>query len=222
MQNLNASIEELNKISIEMIKDVGSMLKIMLQMLKMNNFDKALYGEGKVTEEEINDYQLKIDEKCVNIIARYQPAAINLRQVVGIMHMNVDLERIGDLCISIMKTIRVLQKEGDGGKELVPIYKMGEKVMNMYEIFVNGYIERNIESSYIILGLDDEIDTLKREYMIAIKSKIKEKIDELELGIENLLISRNLERIGDNITNLAESLVYIFKGEDLRHNNNIR
>ncbi len=155
MQNLNESIENLNKSTIEMIKNVDSMFKIMLQMLKMNNFDKKLYGEAKVIEEEINDYQLKVDEKCINIIARYQPTAKYLRNVVGIMHMNVDLERIGDLCISIMKTIKVLQNAGDSGKEMVPIYKMGEKVMKMYEMFVTGYIEQDIDTGYKILGLKE-------------------------------------------------------------------
>lgn len=219
MQSLKSSIESLNQMSIEMIKNVDRMFRITILMLKTNNFDKKLYGEGKVIEEETNEYQIKIDELCVNIIARYQPTAIDLRTVIGVMHMNVDLERIGDLCINIMKTIRTLKDENSEIKEeLVSIYKMSEKVLNMYDIFVKGYIEKDINAGYTILGLDDEIDDMKNEHMIQIKSKIKQSIDTLEIGIENLLISRNLERIADNITNLAESLVYIFKGEDLRHN----
>jgi phosphate uptake regulator len=87
----------------------------------------------------------------------------------------------------------------------------------MYELFVRGYIDKKVENGYMILGLDDEIDGMKRANIDTIKGKIKENIDYLEPGIQNILISKNYERIADNITNLAEALVYIHKGEDLRH-----
>ena len=104
----------------------------------------------------------------------------------------------------------------------MPIAQIGEKVVRMYELLVRGYIDKKVENGYIILGLDDEIDSMKKEHIETIKCKIQEKIEYLNCGIDNIFISKNYERIADNITNLAEALVYIHKGEDLRHSSELR
>ncbi len=223
MRNIDESVKDINQMLIEMIKSSERMLKLTLEILKGDILNKELYGEAKVLEEELNEYQIKMDEKVVETIAMYQPAAYDLRFLISVMHMNTDLERIGDLSIGTIKMIKHLFREiGENNKEIVPITQMGEKVVRMYELFVRGYIDKKVENGYIILGLDDEIDLMKKEHISAIKGKIKENIDYLDSGIENIFISKNYERIADNITNLAESLVYIHKGEDLRHSCELR
>lgn len=218
MKNFDGNLKQLNHMSIEMIKNAERILKISVEVLKGTEFNKKLYGEAKVIEEELNDFQVKIDEKGVEIIARFQPAASDLRKIIGIMHMNVDLERVGDLSIKILKTLKHLFKnKGNLEKEIVPMSEMGEKVINMFIIFLKGYIEQNVENGYLVLGLDDEIDQIKRENIDKIKKKIKSDIEYVDVGLENVLITKSYERIADNITNLAESLIYIHKGEDLRH-----
>ena len=218
MRNIDESVKEINQMLIEMIKSSERMLKLTLEILKGDILNKELYGEAKVLEEELNEYQIKMDEKVVETIAMYQPAAYDLRFLISVMHMNTDLERIGDLSIGTIKMIKNLFKErGTFDREIVPIVQMGEKVVRMYELFVRGYIDKKVENGYMILGLDDEIDGMKKANIDTIKGKIKENIDYLEPGIQNILISKNYERIADNITNLAEALVYIHKGEDLRH-----
>lgn len=218
MRNIDENVKEINQMLIEMIKSSERMLKVSIELLNGDVFNKELYGEVKVLEEELNEYQIKIDEKTVETIAMFQPAAYDLRFLISVMHMNTDLERIGDLSIGTIKMIKNLFKErGTFDREIVPIVQMGEKVVRMYELFVRGYIDKKVENGYMILGLDDEIDGMKRANIDTIKGKIKENIDYLEPGIQNILISKNYERIADNITNLAEALVYIHKGEDLRH-----
>ncbi len=223
MRNIDESVKEINQMLIEMIKSSERMLKLTIEILKGDVLNKELYGEAKVLEEELNEYQIKIDEKVVETIAMYQPAAFDLRLLISVMHMNTDLERIGDLSIGTIKMIKHLFKEmGEINKEIVPIAQMGEKVVRMYELFVRGYIDKKVENGYIILGLDDEIDLMKKEHIEAIKCKIQENIEYLNCGIDNIFISKNYERIADNITNLAEALVYIHKGEDLRHSCELR
>ena len=218
MRKIDENVKEINQMLIEMIKRSERMLKVSIELLNGDVFNKELYGEVKVLEEELNEYQIKIDEKTVETIAMFQPAAYDLRFLISVMHMNTDLERIGDLSIGTIKMIKNLFKErGTFDREIVPIVQMGEKVVRMYELFVRGYIDKKVENGYMILGLDDEIDGMKKANIDTIKGKIKENIDYLEPGIQNILISKNYERIADNITNLAEALVYIHKGEDLRH-----
>ncbi|OQY09908.1 MAG: hypothetical protein B6I28_02110 [Fusobacteriia bacterium 4572_132] len=218
MRNLDKNMDLLNKMMIEMIKSVERSLEITMELLEKDTFNKGLYGEGKYLEEEINDYELKIGEKAVETIAMYQPTAFDLRYIIGLIRMSITVERIGDLCINTLKTIKREFKDAKNlEKELVSITEMGEKVMEMYKIFITGYIEGEYKKGYILLGLDDEIDRMKYENIKKIKEKIKENVECLELGIENLLISKNYERIADNITNLGESLVYIYRGKDLRH-----
>lgn len=218
MRTLDENMSTINQMVVEMIKDVERMINISIEELKSRTFSKEVYGEAKLIEEEINDYQVKIDEKCIETIARFQPAAFDLRFLVGVMHMNVDLERIGDLCSGILKTLKKMSKEkGDVEKEIVPLSEMGKKVLTMYEMFVKGYIEKEHQVGYEILQMDSEIDYLKRTHSDDIESKIKNNIDCLEVGIKNILIARTYERIGDNVKNLAESLVYIYQGKDLRH-----
>lgn len=218
MRNFDENITQINQMIIEMIKNVERMINITIDELRNKAFSKELYGECKLIEEEVNDYQIAVDEKCIETIARFQPAASDLRYLVGIMHMNVDLERIGDLCSSVLKTLKRISKEkGELSKEIVPLSEMGKKVLKMYEMFVKGYIEKEYKVGYEILQMDTEIDYLKRIHSDEIEDKIKENMEYLELGIKNILIARIYERVGDNIKNLAESLVYIYQGRDLRH-----
>lgn len=218
MRNLDENMNILNKMMIEMIKSAERSLDITIELLEEDDFNKSLYGEGKYLEEEINDYELKIGEKAVETIARYQPTAFDLRYIIGLIRMSIGVERIGDLCINTFKTIkREFKDKNNFDKKMVSIVEMGKKVIEMYKIFISGYIEGDYKKGYILLGLDEEIDRMKYEHVKKIKIKIKENVEHLELGIENLLISKNYERIADNITNLGESLVYIYRGEDLRH-----
>lgn len=218
MRNIDESVKDINQMLVEMIKSSERMLKLTLEILKGDVLNKELYGEAKVLEEELNEYQIKIDEKVVESIAMYQPAAYDLRFMISVMHMNTDLERIGDLSIGTIKMIKHLFREKEEiAKEIVPIAQMGEKVVRMYELFVRGFIDKKVENGYIILGLDEEIDAMKKEYIGIIKNKIRDNPEYLDAGVENIFISKNYERIADNITNLAEALVYIHKGEDLRH-----
>lgn len=218
MSHSSENMNKLKQMTVEMIKSTKRILEVNLELIKSDEFIQALYGEGLAIEEELNQYQIKIDEKAVETIARFQPTAKDLRLIVGIMKINTDLERVGDHCINILKTIkRAFKDKGELSKEMVPINDMGEKVQNMFNLFMDGYLNEKVENGYIVLGLDSEIDEMKEKHIIMIKDSISCNVNCLELGIENLLISRNYERIADQITNLAESLIYILKGEDLRH-----
>lgn len=222
MKHWDESMTNLNNMIVEMIKSTRRILEITIELIKGEEINKELLGEGFYIEEDLNHFQVKIDEKVVETIARYQPTAIDLREIISIMKINTDLERIGDHCININKTIKkAFQDKGELNQQIVALAFMGEKVLKMYDLFLAGYLNKKVENAYIVLGLDDEIDKMKEEHICNIKEKISGNVECLELGIENLLISRNYERIADQITNLAESLIYIYKGEDLRHQKNI-
>lgn len=218
MRHLDENIKELNQLVIESLRNIERMLKITIEELRSDVLNKEIYGEAKVIEEDINDNERLIDERAISIIARFQPAAGDLRLVIGAMNINRELERIGNICINTLRTIKRLFKENPELKRhIVPMEDLGLKVLKMYEIFIDAYVEHKIENAYLILGLEDEIDGLKKEYITKIKEQMKEDVEYLDLGIENLLISKNYEKIADEITSMAEILVYIAKGKDLRH-----
>ncbi len=220
MKSLVGNLDIIDKDIIEVLLRVERSLEIVKNLITKKEFDKSLYGECKIIEEEVDELELTIDELVINSIARFQPAASNLRYLVKVQELTTDLERISDLTVGIGKRIKGLYKEGLGeNKDITHLSKLIDKVIYIFRLFKDAFIEKKIDNTYLILGLDEEVDELRDESIKVAVEKIYENKELTLIGVNNIIIAQKIERIADLIENLAESYIYISKGEDIRHQN---
>lgn len=217
MKNLHERIDELTEQFIEMFKNVDRLMKINMEMLEKRVFIQSLYGEAKVVEDRINAFEVKIREKSIQAIARFQPAARDLRALLTFIDCVKMLERMGDLLKNNLKLMRKLHKHGNGAKEyLYIIEEMAKKVNDIFETYMTAFIERNEKKIYILLGSDEEIDEMRIEVVNEIINFMKESPENIVGGSIILLLSKKFERLSDKIMQLGKGLIYTMSGENLR------
>ena len=167
-------------------------------------------------ETEVNALQIEVDDRCLKMIALHQPAASDLRFITAAMKINADLERIADQAVNISQTTEYLLQEPQL-KPLIDVPRMAEIAKKMLKDALDSFVERDENLARSVLVRDDQVDELKEQlfrelltYMISDPSTIKR-------GIDLILISRNIERIADHATNIAEDVIFVVAGKDIRH-----
>jgi phosphate transport system protein len=218
MRNLEERLDDIRDIVSETLKDCKRSLDVVGLIMEKGNFDDSLYGEVKSIEDRINHFELQIDDEVVKTIARFQPFAINLRFLIGVAKFSSQLERMSDLTLNILKVLKHSKNiEAYRGLNLI---EMHAKVNHMFELFLKTYYQEELSYAYLILTLDEEVNSFKTQVIEATKASLRAStIEERDLdNLEALFISQHLERIGDTIKNLAEIAIYIYNGVDIRHN----
>jgi phosphate transport system protein len=171
-------------------------------------------------DEEIDAYEVEIEEDCLKTLALYQPVAVDLRFIVAVLKINNDLERIGDLATNIAQRTDSLHKHKG---ERVP-YDMGRmltKTMAMVQASADALVASDIVIARQVLEADQEIDSLHHDAYAQTQAEIQKKPELVEYYISLLSVSRNLERIADHATNIAEDVIYMVEGEIIRHGNGL-
>ena len=219
-KQLHDKMKDINSETINMLKDANRFIEIILNMLKLGEVDKKIYGEGKAIEDGLNNCEVKIDTEIVETIARYQPAAYDLRFLIGISRMTVELERIGDLCVGISRGIHRGIKSGkfqelDG--DFDQLFIMAKKAYQMYGIFLDAFLNRDINKCYMVLSLDEDINEMQSDIIKKATEDMKKEDKKVDINVEKIIIAKNLERIADQTKNLSEDYLYIERGKDIRH-----
>lgn len=169
---------------------------------------------------EIDAYEVEIEEDCLKTLALYQPVAIDLRFIVAVLKINNDLERIGDLATNIAHRTNSLYRHKD---ERVP-FDMGRmlaKTMAMVQESADALVGSDVKIAQKVLKDDQEIDQLHHDAYAQLQAEIKKNPELVEYYISLLSVSRNLERIADHATNIAEDVIYMVEGEIIRHGNGL-
>ena len=211
MRNLTDRIDDIKRMVSTTNQNFKRTLEIIKEMLKNSEFDQVLYGEAKSIEDSINLFETNVDEEVIKTIARFQPMAINLRFLISVIKISITIERMNDLCINILKVMK--HSKNISEYEQYKLIEIQEKVENMFDLFLKSYNKEDLSYSYLIISLDEEVNAYKAAVIESIKSD--DRLERYEL--EALFISQHLERIGDSIKNLAEIVVYIYNGIDIRH-----
>lgn len=161
-------------------------------------------------ERRINQYHKDIDDKVFKYIALMNPHAKDLRMALAVMKMNSELERIGDQAVNIKRYLRKLKSERAGLKSLY------DNVMNNYTSCLKAFKEKDTHLATEVIKFDEHINEINKENIQEIVSHASELPFEEAMAI--MRISKNLERIGDHITNIAEDIIFLESGDDIRHN----
>jgi len=172
---------------------------------------QAVYAD----EEKADKLSVEIDDRCFKLVALHQPVASDMRFLVTGIKINADLERIADLAVNIANVATDIIAQ-PLLKPLIDIPRMASRVQEMVRQSLEAFMARNADLAMGIIEADDEVDRLRDQifrelltYMMADQSTIPRALD-------LLLISRHLERMGDHTTNIAEDIVYLVRGEDIR------
>ena len=208
LKELNGDILRMGILAQEAIRNSIEALK---------NRDKETAKSVIKKDNDIDELELAIDEKCVDLIARYQPMAKDLRFIATGMKINAELERIADLALDIaQRTLELLDKPSL--KPLIDIPKMTLIAQNMVKMAIDSFVKGDIDLAKQVLSSDSKADNLRdliqkeliEDYMAKDRTTIP-------TAIQLLLIVRFLERICDHTTNIAEDVIYMVQAEVVKH-----
>lgn len=210
--------EELKQLHQDIFK-MGALAKeaIYKSIEALKNRDKRLAQEIIDTDDKIDEWELKIDERCIDLIARHQPVASDLRFIATTMKINAELERITDLAVDISQRVLELADK-PLLKPLVDIPKLSVIAQGMVGDAIEAFVNKNVELAKKVVLSDTEADKLRNlvqkelinDYMVRDGTTAPR-------AVPLLLIARHLERICDHSTNIAEDVIYIVEGKVVRH-----
>lgn len=167
-------------------------------------------------DDVIDAREVEIEEECLKTLALYQPVAADLRFIVAIMKVNNDLERMGDLAVNIAQRARYL-----GKRDPIAIpddfYEMAAKVRLMVRWSLDALVNQDVQMAKDVLISDSEIDTAHRNMFKVLEDIMASDALTIRRAVNTLSASRNLERIADLATNIAEDVIFMVDGEVVRH-----
>ncbi len=214
--HLQREIDNLKKKLLLLSSEVENSLSRAIQALKDVNYEAA--RDIYEYDETIDKMEVQIEEECLKILALHQPVAIDLRIVVSIIKINNDLERIADNVANLAKRIMHL---GADSKFKVPerIFKCVAISQEMLKNAIDSFINLDAQLARHVIDADDTIDAMHRQMFHYVEENLPKEPDAVSSLIAHLTISRQIERISDLVTNIAENVIYVIQGEIVRHGN---
>lgn len=167
-------------------------------------------------DDDVNHIEIVIDEKCLDLLALRQPVAVDLRFIAAVMKINSDLERMGDLAVNIAETAKYLATQPEL-KISLDFTKMMEFTQKMVRESLDALINRDPKLARRVCLEDDVVDDLKKQMFDELIKHMKENPETAERATHLMLVSRHLERIADQATNIAEDVVYMVEGKIIKH-----
>lgn len=178
--------------------------------------DEPLANRVLDEEKAINEMQIEIDDRVMQLVALQQPMAVDLRFILSASRINNDLERIGDQAVNIAQSaLRILRHPQV--KPYVDLPRMSELAEGMVRDSLNSLVHRDAELAKSVLIRDDEVDHLRDQIFRELLTYMMENSAVVFPAFELVLVTKNLERIGDHATNIAEDVIYMVAGRDVRH-----
>ncbi len=177
----------------------------------------AKLAEGVIEEDQkINILEIEIDEFGHELIALRQPTAIDLRFITMVLKINSDLERMGDQAVNIAEKAIAISCEAPL-KSYLDIPRMADLAIRMVKESLDSFVEKDATKAKAICESDDELDGLNDQVYHELQEAMKKQTIEISQAVSLIMVAHNLERIGDLATNIAEDVIYLAKGIDIRH-----
>lgn len=210
--HLDVAIQKLKKTLLGMAAFVEEQVKTSLSALTQRSDSLARSVIQK--DAQIDQMEVDIEEECLKILALYQPVALDLRFVVAVLKINNDLERIGDLAVNIAERAITLTQNLPAAS--LDFSAMTNKTLLMLKESIDSFISGDVELARKVCRADTEIDQEHAENYGKVDQMILEHPEHSSSIIQNLSISRYLERVADLATNIAEDVIYLVDGKIVR------
>lgn len=204
LQDLNRRVAEMGGIAEKEIADsVDALVRL----------DVDLATRVVMLDATIDDLQREIEEKAVLTIARRQPMAVDLREIVSALRVASDLERVGDLAKNIGKRVAMLSGEFQPAKLIRGVEHMAELVLDQLKLVLDSYAERNLEKALAVWSGDEGIDAMCTSLFRELLTYMMEDPRHITFCIHLMFCAKNIERMGDHATNIAETVYYMVEGK---------
>ena len=172
-------------------------------------------------EARINQMQIEIDERATRLLALEQPVAKDLRFITAAIKIDSDLERMGDEAVNIVERSLSLMREPPV-TALVDIPYMASVAESMVRKALDSFVKKDADVARAVLVADDEVDELWHTIFQELVSFMQSRPDSVPQGVSLIFVAHNLERIADHATNIAEDVIYLVQGVDVRHHSEAR
>ena len=215
IQDIMSSFNEMAELVLNQLSNVEK-----LMIVEKNEEQTELILKIKKIEKEIDKYEISVSDKFINAIALYQPVASDVRRLVAIYRMTINLERIGDLVMNITYSLETLRNSDEyrAMSDLIMNMLLSGKVM--VEKSLLSFINSDNDFAIWTIKNDAIVDEMNQKLLVNTisKARISEKTKEMLLSYADLKnIITNIERIADHATNIAEATIYSLQGTDVRH-----
>lgn len=213
-RHIDQQIKEIRSLLNHMGGWVETSLSISMESLFSRN--SSLLQHVHESEDRINSIQLEIDAACFNLLAQQAPVAKDLRQILSFLKINSDLERMGDQCSNIahlakdLVALKTMAVPEDLRKMLPPVSQMLKESLN-------AFVREDVELAKKVLLMDDQVDSLKESLQKQLQTEMKRDPELIGTALALIFVTRNLERLGDHATNIAEDVIFVSTGLDIRH-----
>lgn len=201
--------------------EMGSLVQhvVSTSILALNNGDMKVAQETIEDDEHVDRLEVEIDELVLKLLALQQPMAIDLRFLITALKINNDLERMGDQAVNIAEN--VLRLKPDDHQQKMNTFSdfatMEEVVKQMVQETIDAFTSGNSELARTVIERDDVVDDLNKSIISKLVLHLRNNADDADACVALLLITRNLERIGDLCTNIAEDVIYYVEGKIVKH-----
>lgn len=208
---------ELNEVRVRLL-EMGGKVELMIanSMRSLVERDSSLAERTIACDDEINAMEIEIDEKCLHILARRQPAARDLRFVTLALKIVTDLERIGDQCASIAKHALELNREAQL-KPYIDLPRMADVVASALKEALDAFVQSDTLSAVRVCREDRIVDELNEQLQRELLTFMMGDPATIKRALRITSISKYLERIADHATNIAEMVIFMVEGKDIRH-----
>jgi phosphate transport system protein len=202
----------------QMLLKMGGMTEVMVAKATQALMDRnnALCTEVIEGDRAVDQLEIEIDEVCHSLLSRKQPTASDLRFLVAVMKINSDLERIGDSAVNIAQSVLQVNEQPPL-KPYIDLPRMSQLVQDMVRQALDALVRKDAALATAVCQADDEVDGLYKQLFRELLTYMIEDPKTVSRALHLLLISRNLERIADHATNIAEDVIYYVEGRDIRH-----
>lgn len=212
--HLQMDLSELHKDLLNMCGRVEDMIHRAVGLLSAPDFDQA---QQLIAEDtDIDRWDVRLEDACLKLLALYQPVAIDLRRVTTVMKVSGELERVADMAGNIAERALGLL---NSAPVVVPdqLTSMAERAVDMLHRSIDAYVDLNTELARRVCAEDDEIDQMNRQLIDQLIAYMHRSPDQLDALLHLFSAVRQVERVADHATNIAEDVVYLVEGRIIRH-----
>jgi phosphate transport system protein len=218
MVRLHKEIERIKKQVLSLGAEVEERVEIAVKAIETR--DDKLAQQVIEGDPEIDNLEVDVEEECLKVLALHQPVAIDLRVLIAALKINNDLERVADLACDIAEQAQFLATRKEISRPF-DFPAMSQKVMKMLRQCLDAFVHLDEAVANEVCFQDDEVDDIHKAMFGQVKESLTARPDEAGQLLSYLSVSRYLERIADHTTNIAEDVIYLIKGNIVRHTKGI-
>ena len=207
MAELKGKVRQMGRIAQEML---AAAMKALVDR------DESLVTKVNQLEDEVDRHQVEIDNDVVRLMATYGPVALDLRFLLMVTRINTELERVGDQACNMCESVQLLLSEPEL-KKLIDLPRMADMAAGMIEASLEAFEAGDVKGAMAVIEKDDEVDALNDQIFRELLTYMLTDPKSIQRSVALLLTARSLERIGDHATNISEEVVYLVRGDDIRH-----